>query len=270
MNQTSVASQGHSASQGHLGQDHPAQPGSSRWSPSASSSSQGGDAPNKALRLKDLAQDFFSMVLMVRRGSEAPDVEAFLERVEAFFSDMERRALAIGYTLEQFRDAQYALCAFLDESVLAAGESKMREYLELHPLQYKFFGVHLAGEGFFERLDGLRSNLKSNIDVLEVYHLCLALGFEGKYRLEHRDQLRYIANTLGQDLARYRPSPSDVSPAWKLPDQVGQLLRYEIPVWVYLLLIALVCVVTFLVLDGVLDARVETLIERLPSLFTAT
>lgn len=253
MNQTSVAQQG-----------------TSRWESVSTTASQGGDTGQQAQRLSELAQDFFSMVLLVRRGSEAPSVEAFLSRVEAFFNEMEARALARGYSLEQFRDAQYALCAFLDESVLAAGESKMREYIELHPLQYKFFGVHLAGEGFFERLDSLRSDLKGNLDVLEVYHLCLALGFEGKFRLEHRDQLRYIANTLGQDLARYRPLPAELSPSWRLPDQVGQLLRYEIPVWVYLLLIVLVCGVTFLVLDGLLDARVEALIESLPSLFTTS
>lgn len=220
--------------------------------------------------LLNLTQDFFSMVLMIRRGSEAQSVDAFLERVEAYFTELESRALAAGYSMEQYRDAQYAMCAFLDESVLGAGANNIRQHIELHPLQYRYFGVHLAGEGFFERLDSLRSDVKSNVDVLEVSHLCLALGFEGKYRLEHRDQLRYIANTLGQDIARYRKAPQELAPDWRLPDQVGQLLRHEIPVWVYLVLIALLCGVVFLVLDGILDARVETLIERLQTLFEAS
>ncbi|QEM81523.1 type IVB secretion system protein IcmH/DotU [Halomonas binhaiensis] len=217
--------------------------------------------------LRTLTQDFFSMVLMVRRGSEAQGVDEFLERVENYFQDLEKRALAAGYTLEQFRDAQYALCAFLDESVLGAVESNIRHHIELHPFQYKYFGVHLAGEGFFERLEALRSDVKGNLDVLEVYHLCLALGFEGKFRLEHRDQLRYIANTLGQDIARYRKVPQELAPDWKLPDQVGQLLRYEVPVWVYLVLIALLCGVVYLILGGILDARVDALVESLQSLF---
>lgn len=207
------------------------------------------------------------MVLMVRRGCEAQSVDTFLERVDAYFKELEVKVLANGYTLEQFRDAQYALCAFLDESVLAAGESNIRHHIELHPLQYKYFGVHLAGEGFFERLDALRSDIKGNLDVLEVYHLCLALGFEGKFRLEHRDQLRYTANTLGQDLARYRPAPEELAPSWRLPDQVGQLLRHEVPVWVYLVLIAVLCGLVYLVLNGLLNVRVEALIDRLPSLF---
>lgn len=221
-------------------------------------------------RLRILAQDFFSLVLMIRRGGEAHGVEAFLERVESYFQELETRALAAGYPLEQFRDAQYALCAFLDESVLGAGESNIRRHIELHPLQYKYFGVHLAGEGFFERLEALRGDVKGNLDVLEIYHLCLALGFEGKHRLEHRDQLRYIANTLGQDIARYRKVPDELAPSWRLPDQVGQLLRHEVPVWVYLALIALLCGLVYLVLDGLLDARVDTVIERLSSLFESS
>ncbi|MFQ3788485.1 type IVB secretion system protein IcmH/DotU [Halomonas sp. A29] len=227
-------------------------------------------AQDAQARMRTLAQDFFSLVLMVRRGGEAQSVEAFLERVEEFFRDLEGRALAVGYSMEQFRDAQYALCAFLDESVLGAGESNIRRHIELHPLQYKYFGVHLAGEGFFERLEALRSDVKGNLDVLEVYHLCLALGFEGKYRLEHRDQLRYIANTLGQDIARYRKVPEELAPGWQLPDQVGQLLRYEVPIWVYLVLIALLCGVVYLVLDGLLGVRADALIERLSSLFEAS
>src|SRR5690606_27015232 len=145
--------------------------------------------------------------------------------------------------------------------------SNIRHHIELHPFQYKYFGVHLAGEGFFERLEALRSDVKGNLDVLEIYHLCLALGFEGKFRLEHRDQLRYIANTLGQDIARYRKVPQELAPDWKLPDQVGQLLRYEVPVWVYLVLIALLCGVVYLILGGILDARVDALVESLKSLF---
>jgi type VI secretion system protein ImpK len=221
-------------------------------------------------RLRTLSQDFFSLILMIRRGSEARNVDEFLTRVADYFRELEAQALAVGYSMDQVRDAQYALCAFLDESVLGAGASNIRQHLELHPLQYTYFGVHLAGEGFFERLEALRTDVKANLDVLEVYHLSLALGFEGKFRLEHRDQLRYVASTLGQDIARYRQTSDVLAPGWQLPDQVGQLLRYEIPVWVYLLVIALCCGAVYLVLDNLLDTQVTALIERLSSLFATT
>lgn len=218
--------------------------------------------------LKALSRDFISMVLMVRRGQEAENVESFLERVDRWFRDFEENARAENYSAEQVKDAQYALCAFLDESILKSGGGNIREHVEMDPFQYRYFGVHLAGEGFYERLDKLRTDLRSNVDVLEIYHLCLALGFEGKYSFENRDQLRYIANTLGQDIATYRKQAQEGNnDGWQLPDQVGQLLRYEIPLWVYLLIIVIVCVAVYGGLNWWLDSETNVLIDQINNLF---
>ncbi|MFC0337329.1 type VI secretion system protein ImpK [Kushneria avicenniae] len=217
--------------------------------------------------LKYLSRDFISMVLMVRRGQQAESVERFLESVDRWLKDFEERARGENYSADAVQDAQYALCAFLDESVLKGGVGNIREHVELHPFQYRYFGVHLAGEGFYDRLDALRADVRGNLDVLEVYHLCLALGFEGKYSLENREQLRYIANTLGQDIARYRHHDAGISESWKLPDQVGQLLRYEIPFWVYLLAIVVLCLAVYGGLHWWLGSATDALIEQIQQLF---
>lgn len=219
--------------------------------------------------LKDLVQDFVSMALIVRRGRQVTSVQAFEGRVERFFTNLERDARAAGYSVEQVKDTQYALCAFLDESVLRSGDNELRRHFELQPLQFRYFGVHLAGEGFFEKVDTLRADVRQNVDVLEVYHLCLALGFEGKFSLGQKDQLRYLANTLGQDIARYRTPPGNLSPDWALPDQVSQMLRHEVPLWVYLGLITLVCVAVYLTLDWLLDKDIAALSEQIRQLFSA-
>ncbi|MCK1792757.1 type IVB secretion system protein IcmH/DotU [Pseudomonas violetae] len=221
--------------------------------------------------LKDLVQDFISMALIVRKGRQVTSVNAFEASVDTFFATLEREARSANYSVEQVKDTQYALCAFLDESVLRAEDkdNPLRRHFELQPLQFRYFGVHLAGQGFFDKIDSLRSDVKQNLDVLEVYHLCLALGFEGKFAAGEKDQLRYLANTLGQDIARYRKSPKALSPDWALPDQVSQMLRYEVPVWVYLALIALVCVGVYLTLDWLLAKDVAALSEQISQLFSA-
>lgn len=219
--------------------------------------------------LKALAQDFISMALMVRRGRQVTSIDAFQGSVDRFFDDLERQARAANYSVEQVKDTQYALCAFLDESVLRSGDNHLRQHLELQPLQFRYFGVHLAGQGFFDKIDVLRADVKQNLDVLEVYHLCLALGFEGKFSLGSKDELRYLANTLGQDIARYRKPPRTLSPDWALPDQVSQMLRHEVPVWVYMALIALVCAGVYLALDWLLDKDVAALSEQIRTLFNA-
>lgn len=247
--------------------------------------------------LKDLVQDFISMALILRRGRQVTSVSAFEESVDTFFANLEREARASNYSVEQVKDTQYALCAFLDESVLRAKMpvepvvakaeespasataalaapaekvNELRRHIEVSPLQFRHFGVHLAGEGFFDKIETLRADVKRNLDVLEVYHLCLALGFEGKFSVgEGKDQLRYLANTLGQDIARYRKTPKALSPDWALPDQVSQMLRHEVPVWVYLALIALVCLAVYLTLDWLLGKDVALLSEHISQLFSA-
>jgi type VI secretion system protein ImpK len=219
--------------------------------------------------LKDLVQDFISMALIVRKGRQVTSVSAFEASVDSFFKALELDARGANYSVEQVKDTQYALCAFLDESVLRSGDNELRRHFELQPLQFRYFGVHLAGEGFFEKIDALRGDVKQNLDVLEVYHLCLALGFEGKFSLGQKDQLRYMANTLGQDIARFRKTPKALSPDWALPDQVSQMLRHEVPLWLYLALIALVCAGVYLTLDWLLGKDVAALSEQISQLFSA-
>jgi type VI secretion system protein ImpK len=219
--------------------------------------------------LKDLVQDFISMALIVRKGRQVTSVSAFEASVDTFFKALESDARSANYSVEQVKDTQYALCAFLDESVLRSGDNELRRHFELQPLQFRYFGVHLAGEGFFEKIDALRGDVKQNLDVLEVYHLCLALGFEGKFSVGQKDQLRYLANTLGQDVARYRKTPKALSPDWALPDQVSQMLRHEVPLWLYLALIALVCAGVYLTLDWLLAKDLAALSEQISQLFSA-
>ena len=219
--------------------------------------------------LKDLVQDFISMALIVRKGRQVTSVSAFEASVDSFFKALELDARGANYSVEQVKDTQYALCAFLDESVLRSGDNELRRHFELQPLQFRYFGVHLAGEGFFEKIDALRGDVKQNLDVLEVYHLCLAQGFEGKVSLGQKDQLRYLANTLGQDIARFRKTPKALSPDWALPDQVSQMLRHEVPLWLYLALIALVCAGVYLTLDWLLGKDVAALSEQISQLFSA-
>lgn len=231
---------------------------------------QGAVAPAREKpTLKDLVQDFISMALIVRKGRQVTSVSAFEASVDSFFKALELDARGANYSVEQVKDTQYALCAFLDESVLRSGDNELRRHFELQPLQFRYFGVHLAGEGFFEKIDSLRGDVKQNLDVLEVYHLCLALGFEGKFSLGQKDQLRYLANTLGQDIARFRKTPKALSPDWALPDQVSQMLRHEVPLWLYLALIALVCAGVYLTLDWLLGKDVAALSEQISQLFSA-
>jgi type IV/VI secretion system ImpK/VasF family protein len=54
--------------------------------------------------------------------------------------------------------------------------------------------------------------------VLEVYYLCMLLGFAGKYSLGGRGELYAIQQQTGEKIQRLRQTTSELSPAWQLPN----------------------------------------------------
>lgn len=157
--------------------------------------------------LRALLEEGFCLLALLRNGAWPPDLPAFQARLEALLNAFERKAQAAGKTPEAITQAKYAFCALTDE-LLLGGDSPLRETWGRAPLQLSLFGEHLAGEGFFTRLDRLREDLASHGETLEVFHACLLHGFQGKYQQEAPDQRLGLIHRLGQDLARVRgPGP---------------------------------------------------------------
>lgn len=73
--------------------------------------------------------------------------------------------------------ARFAICAWVDEAILNS-PWKEKDQWKREQLQRVYYRTTDAGEEFFERLNGLGLHQR---DVREVYFLCLALGFMGRY-----------------------------------------------------------------------------------------
>jgi type VI secretion system protein ImpK len=80
--------------------------------------------------------------------------------------------------------AKFAYCAAVDEMVLSS-QFKIRADWERRPLQLVLFGEQLAGE-VLPVSGGCRAQGAARLQSLEVFHMCLLLGFQGKYLLEGR------------------------------------------------------------------------------------
>ena len=74
-------------------------------------------------------------------------------------------------------EARYALVAFIDDRVLASNWVGRSEWMS-NPLQYQLFREYVAGENFFARMRAL-TRRDGPSWALEIYYLCLALGFTG-------------------------------------------------------------------------------------------
>lgn len=181
--------------------------------------------------LVDLMYDGFYLLFLLKNRNPPQDADRFTTRIKGFLDDLERRAKKAGIATEDIFAAKYAFCAAVDETLLSSPFT-IRETWERQPLQLVFFGEQLAGERFFERLEDLRRQGAARLQSLEVFHLCLLLGFQGKYLMEGPEKLKYLTARLGDDIAHFKGKRSGFAPYWQIPDQVSHFLKNEVPLWI--------------------------------------
>jgi type VI secretion system protein ImpK len=148
-----------------------------------------------------------------------------------FLGEVDRSAKALGIPADDVTAAKYAFCAAVDEIILGSVYA-IREAWETRPLQLRLFGDQLAGEHFFQRLEDLRAKGSAHLQALEVYHLCLLLGFQGRFALDGRDRLNYLTARLGDEIARMRGKSRTFAPHAERPDQIVHKLRSDTSLWV--------------------------------------
>jgi type VI secretion system protein ImpK len=85
------------------------------------------------------------------------------------------------------------------------------------PLQAELFGHQLAGEIFFQELQKAlnRSDSQETADLLEVYYLCLLLGFKGRYAAG--GDLRSMMAATQEKIRRIRGPLGALSPRGAIP-----------------------------------------------------
>ena len=209
-------------------------------------------APTEARTLLDLMYDGFYMLFLLKNKHAPVDADTFRERIKEFLREFERGADRLRAPAEDIYLTKYAFCALIDEAVLMS-PFKIRDAWERQPLQLQFFGEQLAGENFFKRLEELRRQGAARVQPLEVFHMCLLLGFQGKYLLEGTEKLNYLTARLGDEIAHLKGQRASFAPHWAPPDQVAHTLKNEVPLWVIGSVFALLGLVAFVALRWSLD-----------------
>lgn len=188
-------------------------------------------------------QQIFTVVVRVRMNRQAvADTDAFRANVQSGLRTAEKDAIKRGYSPDDVRMATLAVVAFLDESILNSLNSVVRGWQSM-PLQEELFGHHIAGETFFENLENLMSRPDSHdvADVLEVYALCLLLGYRGRYGLSGLEATRPLIESAMEKIRRIRGPLAGLSPSWSVPGGTSVMSTRD--PWVRrLAFVALACV----------------------------
>src|ERR1700724_666456 len=159
------------------------------------------DTSAKTLRSDTLAllyQNILTGIVRIQAGRQPlTDVETFRKRMKAALQEVEREANVAGYSSGEVRDGEFAVVAFLDETILSSREPKAEEWRK-RPLNIELFGQAIAGDVFFDKLGDIERSADSQhlADLLEVYLLCLLLGFEGRFAAPLRGEAFRIMERL--------------------------------------------------------------------------
>jgi type VI secretion system protein ImpK len=189
--------------------------------------------------LLDLMHEGFHLIFLLKTSCTPPAEEVFMPRISAFLNDFDREAKKLRAEGDDIEAAKYAWCAAMDE-VLLSSISPLRDTWQRHPLQLTVFGDQLAGEHFFDRLEALRGKGGARLQALQVFHMCLLLGFRGRHAMDSRDRLAYMTARLGDEIAHITGKSSGFAPRAARPDQVMNKLRSDVPLWAVSAVFALV------------------------------
>lgn len=220
------------------------------------------------LGLNPLVQAAIPLLLLagqLRGAPAAVDVASLRRHVLDEIRRFEDQARASGVRNEIVLAARYALCAALDEAVLSTPWGAQSEWAQ-HPVLVALHREAWGGEKFFEMLTRISADPARHLDLLELQHLILALGFTGKYQMLERgqDQLTDLQRDLYRKIQDLRgPAPTELSLRWQgLQDQRSRLIRY-VPSWVVAVAAVAVLAVLFVFYDTQLSKQADPLEAQL-------
>lgn len=180
-----------------------------------------------ARRTENLAltlQEVFTAIVRLRSNRQAvSDANSFRIHMREALKSADQEARKRGYSGEMIQAAIFAVVAFLDESILNSRNPLFADWPR-QPLQEELFGTHMAGEVFFQNVQKLLGQTDSQelADALEVYYLCVLLGFGGRYSVGNKGDLRAIMDAVGEKIRRIRGRSVELSPNWMLPTEAAR------------------------------------------------
>jgi type VI secretion system protein ImpK len=187
-------------------------------------------ASQSARSLVDLLHEGFYLLLLLKNRYVPGNAEQFCTQLRRLLDDFERGARRIHVSADDVFAAKYAFCATVDEIVLSSN-MEIRNVWERAPLQLLLFGDQVAGENFFTELEEVRRRGAASVQALEVFYMCLLIGFEGKYALDDKEKLNYLVAALDKEIAHLKGKRAPFAPYWKTPDNIKHMMKTDLPLW---------------------------------------
>ncbi len=207
-----------------------------------------------AQKLSEVCSNVFSLILHLRASDDFGEPNTLRSKVITLFDSMKNKGKELGIDEEELNEAQYALVAFLDETIANSSWIKKDEWLARR-LALELFNTVNAGDEYFTKLEQLQQQGTSKASLLEVYYLCLVLGFEGKYKILGKEKLKTVVIEIAKDLKLAKLAESnELSPRWKRSHEIIRAVPISgIPFWLVLIFCLTVGIIIFFKASSKID-----------------
>ncbi len=200
--------------------------------------------------------DALTLATQLGSARDLPPADVLSQRISGVFDQMADKARGARISDEDVMEAKYALCAFIDEQILRSEWPGRQQWMS-RPLQLMYFNENTAGEGFFMRMDRLEAQ-PQRIHVLQIYFLCLTLGFQGQYAVRGGEGLAPVIERVGSRLSRALPRSDQLSPHGELAGGARSAVRREAPVMALSVAVIGLAVVAFVVLRVIVSTNADS------------
>ncbi|MCK9608283.1 MAG: type IVB secretion system protein IcmH/DotU [Methylomonas sp.] len=211
------------------------------------------------------ALSMISLASRLRQTAVYPAVDELRQRLSAEVSGFENKLLQSGTSADHVRMASYALCSFLDETILNTPWGSQSNWGH-QSLLISFHKEAWGGEKFFDIIGMLVKQPAQNLHLIELAYLFLSLGFQGKFRIltnglneleKYRLELYQLIERVKGDYER------ELSPRWQgLRDVRNALVRY-VPLWVVGAVLGVALILVYIGFVLALNARSDQLFAEL-------
>jgi type VI secretion system protein ImpK len=186
-----------------------------------------------------LCTDLFLIIIRMREAEDLGDPATLRKLITYYIGLFEKNCKTIGMPEDSISESKYAMIGLIDETVLSV-PGACRDYWISRPMQLDYFGDNIAGQEVYEKLQKMLLQPENKKDVLEVFYLCLSLGFEGKYKMFNPEERIAIMDDLGRKIRRTRIRVSaELSPHGKRAESADRRIKtFFFPLWLSCVLMA--------------------------------
>jgi type VI secretion system protein ImpK len=195
------------------------------------------------------AARMLALAAAIQAERQVADPAGLLVRASAEAKAFEKTLASLGLSSEDNARARYAVLATVDDIVQNLPGGVNSDWAR-QSLVVQSFGQAFGGDQFWTILDNMLARPAAYVELLELYHACLAVGFQGRLRVVENGHSQISAKmaNIYSTLTDIRPRPeNDLVPQWQgvatPAAKVGWMARA-------LMMLAALCLLLLLIFFG--------------------